>query len=131
MQNFIYSLNRNTTIQRPRNEKGRRFTTYLKAQLTSYPLLGSQNARTTFLRRPLTLVTFLKGRRARVVSAKVVKVFDLVNPDDPVLTSKCLLHRRELGSVGGQSHTTDTVDGLATLEKGTVVVVGHFVPVAS
>lgn len=92
-------------------------------------LLGSQNTRASSLGSPLTLLAPVKGRSAHVVTVKVVKVLDLVDPDDPVLTGKGLLHSRQLGSFGGKSHTTDTVDGLALLEEGVVVVVGHLVPV--
>ena len=105
-----------------------------KASKPSIPLeliflLGSQNTRASSLNGPLTLLAPVKGRSAHVVTVKVVKILDLVDPDDPVFTGKGLLHRRQLGSFGGESHTTDTVDGLTLLEEGVVVVVGHLVPV--
>jgi len=105
-----------------------------KAREPSIPLelmllLGSQNTRAPSLGSPLTLVAPVKGRSTHVITVKIVKILDLVDPDDPVLTGKGLLHRRQLGSFGRKSHATNTVDGLALLEEGVVVVVGHLVPV--
>lgn len=91
-------------------------------------LLGSQHPRSSPLRRLLALLALVKGCCAHVVTANVVEILHLVDPDDPVLTSERLLHGRELRASGGQSHTTDTVNRLALLEEGVVVVVGHFVP---
>lgn len=91
-------------------------------------LLGSQHSRSSSLRCPLALLALVKGCCADVVTAKVVEILHLVDPDNPVLTGERLLHGRELGAIGRQSHATDTVDRLALLEEGVVVVVGHFVP---
>ena len=95
----------------------------------SFFLLSSQNSGATLLRSPLALLASVKSRRTHVVSAKIVKILDLENPDDPVFTGERFLHCRQLRTFRWKSDTTDTVDRLAVLEEGVVVVVRHFVPV--
>lgn len=91
-------------------------------------LLGSQNARTLSLRGTLTLQTLVKGHRVAVVTTKVVKVLDLEDTDDPVLTGEGLLEGVELGAFSREFNSTDTVNGLTSGEERLVVVVRHFVP---
>jgi hypothetical protein len=73
-------------------------------------------------------VALVERHGALVVAAKVVKILDLVNPDDPVLASKGLLNGAELGALGGKTRVADTVLGLSRGEQRVVVVVGHLVP---
>ena len=63
-------------------------------------LLNSQSPGTLPLRRPLLLVAIVEGYCALVVTAKVVKVLDLVDPDDPVLAGKGLLKGAEFWTLG-------------------------------
>jgi hypothetical protein len=63
-----------------------------------------------------------------MVSAYVVEVFDLVDPDNPVLACKRLFQRAELGALLRQSNAAHTVLGLASGEQRVVVIVRHFVP---
>lgn len=65
---------------------------------------------------------------ALVVAAKVVKILDLVDPDDPVLASKGLLNGAKLGALCGETSVTNTVLGLSSREQCVVVVVRHLVP---
>ncbi len=66
-----------------------------------------------------------------MVSADIVKIFDLVYPDDPVLAGEGLLERIEDWALVGNPDTTDTVRCSIGREKGGIVVVGHLVPVSS
>lgn len=66
-------------------------------------LLNSQSSGTLPLRGPLLLVAIVEGHRALVVAAKVVKVLDLVDPDNPVLTGKGLLEGAEFWTLGWKS----------------------------
>jgi hypothetical protein len=63
-----------------------------------------------------------------MISADIVKVFDLVNSNDPVLAGKTFLNRIEDRSNFWQSSTTDTILSLSRREKGVIVVVGHLIP---
>jgi hypothetical protein len=72
-----------------------------KTLLKGANLLHTQSPRALPLRRPLLLVAIVKGHCALVVAAKVIKVLDLVNPDDPVLARKGLLDSAEFGALGG------------------------------
>ena len=65
---------------------------------------------------------------ALMVATKVVKILDLVDPDDPVLAGKGLLDGAELGALCGKTRATDTVLGLSGGEQRVVVVVRHLVP---
>jgi hypothetical protein len=58
----------------------------------NWPLLLSQDSRPSSLRTrtPLLLVPLLECDRTCMVSSDVVKVFDLVDPDDPVLARERL-----------------------------------------
>jgi hypothetical protein len=91
-------------------------------------LLNPQHPGSLPLRRPLLLVALVERYRALVVAAKVVKILDLVDPDDPVLTGEGLLNGTELRAFCGQSRVTDTVLCLSSGEERIVVVVRHLVP---
>jgi hypothetical protein len=97
--------------------------------LENSALLGSQNARTLLLSGTLTLEALVKGNSVAVVTAEVVQVLDLVETNNPVLTSEGLLQRVELGTLRGELGATNPVDRLARREEALVVVVGHLVPV--
>lgn len=100
----------------------------IQSTLPSIHLFNSQHPRASPLPRlDLLLVALLKPNRILVRSAQVVKVLDLVNSDDPVLTGECLLESGELGSLGGDLASSDTVGGLTGGEEGVVVVVAHLV----
>lgn len=92
-------------------------------------LVKAESAGTSFLNRLLLLVALLEGGDRGMVSAEVVKVLDLVDTDDPVLTGKGLLDRVKDGTLGGETDTTNSVGSLSRREQGTEVVVGHLVPV--
>lgn len=63
-----------------------------------------------------------------MVASKVVKILDLVDPDDPVLASKGLLDGAELGALSRKTRATDAVLGLSSGEQRVVVVIRHLVP---
>lgn len=64
-----------------------------------------------------------------MVSANVVKVLDLVNSNDPVLTSEGFLDGVEDWANFWHSGATNTVLCLSRWEKGVIVVVRHLVPI--
>lgn len=80
------------------------------------------------LRCLLLLVTLVERRRALVITSKVVRLLDLVDPNDPVLARERLFNRAELRSLSRESRSTDTVGCLSGREERVVVVVGHLVP---
>lgn len=86
-------------------------------------LLHSQYPGTLPLCRALLLVALVKGNCALVVTTKVIKILDLVNSDDPVLTGKGLLNGAELRTLGRQTRVTDAVLCLTRREQRIVVVV--------
>jgi len=63
-------------------------------------LLYTQNSWSSPLRRLLLLVTLLKRNSISMVTAKVIKVLDLVDSDNPVLAGKCLVERRKFWALG-------------------------------
>lgn len=91
-------------------------------------LLGSQNARALLLGRALALQTLIKGNSLAVITSEVIKILDLEDTDNPVLTGESLLEGVELRTFRGQSDATNTVDSLTSGEERVVVVVRHFVP---
>ena len=64
-----------------------------------------------------------------VVSANIIKVFDLVDSDDPILAGECLVQGVERGTNFWKLNSTDSVLGLSGWEERVVVVVRHLVPV--
>lgn len=78
-------------------------------------------------RLDLLLIPLLKSNRILVRPTEVIKVLDLVNSDDPVLTGESLLERRELGALGWKLAPSHTVSGLTRGEERVVVVVAHLV----
>jgi hypothetical protein len=67
---------------------------YVNQKYARY-LLDSENTRALALGSPLLLVALVKRHSARVFAAKVVKVLDLVDSDDPVLAGESLLDGAE------------------------------------
>ena len=63
-----------------------------------------------------------------MVSSYVIKVFDLVDPDDPVLARERLFQSAELRALLWESGAADSVLSLTRREERIIVVVGHFVP---
>lgn len=92
-------------------------------------LVYSKCSRATLLGGLSLLVAPVKRSSRGMVSANIVEVFDLVNPDDPVLAGVGLLERIEDRTGIRESDTSDTVGCLSRREKGCVVVVGHLVPI--
>lgn len=92
-------------------------------------LLNSQHPGALPLSGSLLLVALVESNGAPVITAKVVKVLDLVNPNDPVLASKSLLNGAKLRTLGGKSYATNAVLGLSSGEQRVVVVVRHLVPI--
>lgn len=99
-----------------------------KATLSLTHLFNPEDPRPSPLPRlNLLLVPLFKSNRILVRSAQVIKILDLVNSNDPVLTGECLLESGELGSLGGDLASSHTVGGLTGGEEGVVVVVAHLV----
>jgi hypothetical protein len=90
-------------------------------------LLDSQHPSALPLTRLLALVALVERRSLLQSPAKVIRLFDLVDADDPVLAGEGLLDGAELGADGGQLGAADAVLRLAGGEEGVVVVVRHLV----
>lgn len=58
-----------------------------------------------------------------MIPTHVVKILDLIDPDDPVLASKGLLYSVQNGSDFWHLNTTDSVHGLSGREESVVIVV--------
>jgi hypothetical protein len=89
-------------------------------------LLDSQHPSALPLTRLLALVALVERRSLLQSPAKVIRLFDLVDADDPVLAGEGLLDGAELGA-DGQLGAADAVLRLAGGEEGVVVVIGHLV----
>jgi len=62
-----------------------------------------------------------------MIPSEIVEIFDLVNPDDPVLAREGLFERAEFGPCSWQPRTTHAVCSLARREERIVVIVRHLV----
>ncbi len=91
-------------------------------------LLYSQYPGAFAFRGSLLLVTLIKRLSALVITTEIVKVLDLVNSYDPILTGKGLLNSAKFGTFARQPRTTNSVLGLPGREERVVVVVRHLVP---
>ena len=91
-------------------------------------LLCSQNPSTPPLRRLSLLIPFIKGHRASMISADIVQILDLVDPDYPIFTREGFFESIELRPFGGETRATDTILCLPGREKAVVVIIRHFVP---
>lgn len=89
----------------------------------------SKCSRATLLSSLSLLVAPVERSSSSMVSADIIKVLDLVDTDDPVLTGVGLLKRVEDWAGIREPNTSDAVHGLPRREKRRVVVVGHLVPV--
>lgn len=74
-------------------------------------------------------MAFIKSCRHTVIPTEVVKIFDLVNPNDPVFTSECFLKRIKLRAIYRQPNSTNAVNWLCTVEKIVVVMVAQLIPI--
>ena len=63
-----------------------------------------------------------------MISADIVQILDLVDPDYPIFTREGFFESIELRPFGGETRATDAILGLPGREKAVVVVVRHFVP---
>ena len=64
-----------------------------------------------------------------MVTTNVVKVLDLVDANDPVLTGERLLDDVQDRSLLRKANPTNSILSLTGREQALVVVVGHLVPV--
>jgi hypothetical protein len=89
-----------------------------------YPLLlHPQNFWSSLLNRLLLLVASIERCCGREISARVVKVLDLEDADDPVLAGEGFLDGVEGWADVGHLDTADAVLALSRGEEGAVVVV--------
>lgn len=92
--------------------------------MSSLPvLLRSQYLRPPLLCRFLLLVSPLERCSRGMISADIVKIFDLINADDPVLARESFFDGVENGSDFRQLHATDSVLSLSRRKERVVVVV--------
>jgi len=72
--------------------------------ILQYPTssLSPEDTSTSSLRRLLFLVTLVKGHSALMVSSDVVKILDLVDSNDPILTRECFIEGAQLRTFGRQ-----------------------------
>src|SRR3954452_20327276 len=84
-----------------------------------YSLFLPQHPRSSSLgtAAPLLLVSLVKRDSTCMVSAYVVEVFNLIDPDNPVLACKCLFQRAERRALLRQSSAADAVLGLTGGEE--------------
>src|ERR1700760_2793511 len=59
-------------------------------------LLYPQDPRTPALTRLLPLITFIKGSSLLMTTPQIIKILDLVDPDDPVLAREPFLNGTQL-----------------------------------
>lgn len=59
-----------------------------------------------------------------MIASKVIKILDLVDPNNPVLTRERFLDCREFRALVWKTGATDSVLSLAGWEEGIEVVVG-------
>lgn len=98
---------------------------------TSQPeaiLLGAQDPSPSSFRRLLLLVALVKGHRAGMIPAYVVKVLDLVDPDDPVLARESFFQRGELRPLRRETTSSNPILCLPRGEQRVIIVVRHLVP---
>jgi len=77
----------------------------------------------------LAFEALVEGNGMAVITAKVVKILDLVKTNDPVLTCESFLQGVKLGAFLGELGATNTIHGLTCWEETLIVVVRHLVPV--
>ncbi len=92
---------------------------YFSVELSLCP----QHARTSSLSSPFLFVALVECHGARVVSADVVKVLNLVKSDDPVLAGEGFLQCSQLRTFSWQLRAANSVLRLACREQGIIVVV--------
>lgn len=90
-------------------------------------LLNPQCPRPLPLARLLLLIPLIEARGILQRPAQIIRLLDLIDPDDPVLAGESLVERTELGALGGQFGAADAVLSLARGEERVVVVVAHLV----
>jgi hypothetical protein len=64
-----------------------------------------------------------------MIPTDVVKVLNLVYPNNPVFACKGLFNGVELWTLSREAGTADTILGLTTGEKFVEIEIGHLVPV--
>lgn len=79
-------------------------------------------------RRLLLLISSIESNRTGMISAHIVQVLDLVDPDDPVLTRECFLQSSQLRAFRRKLRSSHPVLRLPSREQSVVIVVRHFVP---
>lgn len=70
----------------------------------------------------------VKGTGSYMVTVKVVKILDLIDANNPVLTGESLVHSVDSVALGGDLDTSDSIMAMSVGEKGSEVVVRHLVP---
>jgi hypothetical protein len=107
----------------------------LKPSILSSTLLANQNPlvhtgadSSSLLERLLLLLSSAETAGGDMVTVNVVKILDLVDTDNPILTGKSLLQSVESRSLRRHSGVSNTINGSSRGEHASVVVVRHLVP---
>ena len=96
--------------------------------LTPFTSFNPEHPSPSSFRRFLLLVSSIESNRTGMISAHIVQVLDLVDPDDPILTRKCFLQRSQLRAFSRKLRSSHPVLRLPGREQSVVIVIRHFVP---
>lgn len=107
------------------------FLPRLQHQKLVLHLIHTENTGTSLLNRLLLLLPTAKGTRFKMITANVVKILDLVNTDEPILTGEGFLQYIECGACIGHFNTPDSINDLSRGVRLVEVVVRHLVPESS
>lgn len=64
-----------------------------------------------------------------MISSDVIQLFDLIYPNDPILTRERLLESVQLWILSRKSGPSNPILGLPRREEGVVVVIRHLIPI--
>ena len=91
-------------------------------------LFNPQNFWTSLLRGLFLLVPSIERRSRSVVPAYIIKIFDFVDSDDPVLAGEGFFNTVESWANIWQLDAPNSILRLSSREERVVVVVRHFIP---
>jgi hypothetical protein len=91
-------------------------------------LFNPQNFWTSLLRGLFLLVPSIERRSRSVVPAYIIKIFDFVDSDDPVLACEGFFNTVESWANIWQLDAPNSILRLSSREERVVVVVRHFIP---